>query len=161
MSQTITDFTVTTIDNQEKDLKDYLGNVVLIVNVASYCGFTPQYKGLEALNQKYKDQGLRILGFPCNDYGAQEPKSNPEILEFCQSKYGVTFELFDKVHAVGSQQHPLYERLTQATDNKADVGWNFEKFLVNKKGEVVERFKSSVAPESPELVSAIERELKK
>ncbi|MFP4008695.1 MAG: glutathione peroxidase [Spirulinaceae cyanobacterium] len=161
MSQTITDFTVTTIDNQEKDLKDYLGNVVLIVNVASYCGFTSQYKGLEALNQKYKDQGLRILGFPCNDYGAQEPKSNPEILEFCQSKYGVTFELFDKVHAVGSQQHPLYERLTQATENKADVGWNFEKFLINKKGEVVERFKSSVAPESPELVSAIERELAK
>lgn len=161
MSQTITDFTVTTIDNQEKDLKDYLGNVVLIVNVASYCGFTSQYKGLEALNQKYKDQGLRILGFPCNDYGAQEPKSNPEILEFCQSKYGVTFELFDKIHAIGSQQHPLYERLTQATDNKGDVGWNFEKFLINKKGEIVERFKSGVAPESPELVSAIERELAK
>jgi glutathione peroxidase len=161
MSQTITDFTVTTIDNQEKDLKDYLGNVVLIVNVASYCGFTSQYKGLEALNQKYKDQGLRILGFPCNDYGAQEPKSNPEILEFCQTKYGVTFELFDKIHAIGSQQHPLYERLTQATENKADVGWNFEKFLINKKGEIVERFKSGIAPESPELVSAIERELKK
>ncbi len=161
MSQTITDFTVATIEGKEKDLKDYLGNVVLIVNVASYCGFTSQYKGLEALNQKYQDQGLRILGFPCNDYGAQEPKSNPEILKFCQTKYGVTFELFDKVHAVGSQQHPLYERLTQATDNKADVGWNFEKFLINKKGEVVERFKSGVAPESPELVSAIERELKK
>jgi len=161
MSQTITDFTVATIEGKEKDLKDYLGNVVLIVNVASYCGFTSQYKGLEALNQKYQDQGLRILGFPCNDYGAQEPKSNPEILKFCQTKYGVTFELFDKVHAVGSQQHPLYERLTQATENKADVGWNFEKFLINKKGEVVERFKSGVAPESPELVSAIERELKK
>lgn len=161
MSQTITDFTVTTIDGQDKDLQDYLGNVVLIVNVASYCGFTSQYKGLEALNQKYKDQGLRILGFPCNDYGAQEPKRNPEILEFCQTKYGVTFELFDKIHAIGSQQHPLYERLTQATDNKADVGWNFEKFLINKKGEVVERFKSGVAPESPELVSAIERELAK
>lgn len=161
MSQTITDFTVNTIDGKEKDLKDYLGKVVLIVNVASYCGFTSQYKGLEALNQKYKDQGLRILGFPCNDYGAQEPKSNPEILEFCQSKYGVTFELFDKIHAIGSQQHPLYERLTQATDNKADVGWNFEKFLINKKGEVVERFKSGVAPDSTELVSAIERELAK
>ncbi|MEC4805695.1 MAG: glutathione peroxidase [Jaaginema sp. PMC 1079.18] len=161
MSQTITDLTVNTIDDREKDLKDYLGYVVLIVNVASYCGFTSQYKGLEALNQKYKDQGLRILGFPCNDYGAQEPKSNPEILEFCQTKYDVTFDLFDKVHAVGSQQHPLYKRLTQATENKADVGWNFEKFLVNKTGEVVERFKSGVAPESTELVSAIERELAK
>jgi glutathione peroxidase len=161
MNQTIADLTVTTIDGTSKKLQAYLGDVLLIVNVASFCGFTSQYKGLEALHQKYRDRGLRVLGFPCNDFGAQEPKSNPEILKFCQTKYGVTFELFDKLHAIGSQQHPLYHYLTQATDNKADVAWNFEKFLINKNGEVVERFKSSVAPESPELVTAIERELAK
>lgn len=156
---TVSEIAVRTIDGREKRLGEYAGNVLLIVNVASFCGYTPQYKGLEALNQKYRDRGLRVLGFPCNDYGAQEPKSNPEILEFCTARYGVTFELFDKVHAVGSQQHPLYATLTQAIAPKGDVAWNFEKFLVNKQGEVVERFKSAVAPDSPEVIAAIEREL--
>jgi glutathione peroxidase len=161
MSSTVSDITVKTINGSEKQLSEYTGNVLLIVNVASYCGYTPQYKGLEALNQKYRDRGLRILGFPCNDYGAQEPKSNPEILEFCTARYGVTFELFDKVHATGSQQHPLYTRLTKAVKPKGDISWNFEKFLVDKQGEVVERYKSAVAPDSPDLVAAIERELAK
>lgn len=159
MSNTISDLTVKTIDGSEKKLGDYAGNVLLIVNVASYCGYTPQYTGLEKLNQKYKDSGLRILGFPCNDFGAQEPGSNAEIMNFCTKNYGVTFEMFDKVNALGDKQHPLYSRLTKAVNPPGDVSWNFEKFLVNKKGEIVARYRSSVKPDSPELTAAIEREL--
>jgi glutathione peroxidase len=159
MTNTIADITVKTLDGQEKQLKDYAGNVLLLVNVASYCGYTPQYKGLEKLNQTYRDAGLRILGFPCNDFGAQEPGSNEEIAQFCDRNYGVSFELFDKVHAKGSEQHPLYARLTSAVQPTEEVSWNFEKFLVNKKGEVVARYKSSVSPESTELIHAIEQEL--
>jgi glutathione peroxidase len=159
MSQTVTDITVKTIDGAEKSLGDYAGQVLLIVNVASQCGYTPQYKGLEALNQKYSAAGLRVLGFPCNDYGMQEPGSNAEIQTFCETRYGVTFPMFDKVHAKGPQQHPLYARLTQAVAPQGDVGWNFEKFLVNKQGEVVARYPSSVSPESSELIGAIERTL--
>lgn len=158
MSLAIADLSVKTIDGKDQALGDYAGKVLLIVNVASYCGYTPQYKGLEALYQKYRDQGLEILAFPCNDYGAQEPGSNAEIQQFCETRYGVTFPLFDKVHAKGAQQHPLYARLTQSAP-AGDVAWNFEKFLVNKKGEVVARYKSSVAPDSMELIGAIEREL--
>lgn len=161
MSNTISDIAVKTMDGQDKPLSDYTGNVLLIVNVASYCGYTPQYSGLEALNQKYRDSGLRILAFPCNDFGAQEPGSNAEITQFCTTNYGVNFELFDKVHAKGSQQHPLYGRLTSAAQPTGDVAWNFEKFLVSKQGEVVARFKSSVKPDSPELIAAIETELAK
>lgn len=159
MSQTITDISVRTITGQARSLGDYAGKVLLIVNVASYCGYTPQYKGLEALNQKYRHQGLEILAFPCNDYGMQEPDSNQQIQQFCETKYRVSFPLFDKVHAKGADQHPLYARLTQAIEPTGDVAWNFEKFLVNKHGEVVARFKSAVAPDAPELVAAIEREL--
>jgi glutathione peroxidase len=159
MNNTITDIAATTITGEEKQLRDYAGKVLLIVNVASQCGYTPQYKGLEQLNQKYQAAGLRILGFPCNDFGAQEPGSNEEIAQFCDRNYGVSFELFDKVHAKGDQQHPLYARLTNAIEPTGNVAWNFEKFLVNKKGEVVARFKSSVSPDSPELITAIEQEL--
>lgn len=159
MSATIHSLTVKTITGENKPLKDYAGNVLLIVNLASYCGYTPQYAGLEKLYQKYKDAGLRILGFPCNDYGAQEPGTNEEILQFCTKNYGVTFDLFDKVHAKGSQKHPLYAMLTSHSNPPGDVSWNFEKFLVNKKGEVVGRYRSSVSPESAELTQAIEREL--
>jgi glutathione peroxidase len=159
MSNTIHNLTVQTITGEDKPLKDYAGNVVLIVNLASYCGYTPQYAGLENLHQKYKDSGLRVLGFPCNDYGAQEPGTNEEIVQFCTKNYGVTFELFDKVHAKGSQQHPLYAQLTSQATPPGDVAWNFEKFLINKKGEVVGRYRSSVAPESSELIQAIEAEL--
>ncbi|HEY9615573.1 MAG TPA: glutathione peroxidase [Microcoleaceae cyanobacterium] len=159
MSQTITDIAVKTIAGEDRSLGDYTGKVLLIVNVASYCGYTPQYTGLEALYQKYRDQGLEILAFPCNDYGMQEPDSNQKIQQFCETKYGVSFPLFDKVHAKGADQHPLYARLTQAIEPTGDVAWNFEKFLVNKQGEVVARFKSAVAPDAPELIAAIDREL--
>ncbi len=161
MSNTVSDISVKTINGQEKQLAEYGGNVLLIVNVASYCGYTPQYAGLETLNQKYRDAGLRILAFPCNDFGAQEPGSNDEIAQFCTTNYGVNFELFDKVHAKGSEQHPLYAQLTSAVEPTGDVAWNFEKFLVSKQGEVVARFKSSVKPDSSELVAAIEQELAK
>jgi glutathione peroxidase len=159
MSNTVLDIAVKTIDGKEKQLSDYSGNVLLIVNVASYCGYTPQYDGLEKLNQQYRDAGLRILAFPCNDFGAQEPGSNAEIVEFCTTNYGVNFELFDKVHAKGSEQHPFYAQLTSAVEPTGDVAWNFEKFLVSKQGEVVARFKSGVKPDSPELIAAIEKEL--
>ncbi len=161
MSDTIHNLTVKTITGEDKALKDYAGNVLLIVNLASYCGYTPQYAGLEKLHQKYKDAGLRVLGFPCNDYGAQEPGTNQEIVQFCTKNYGVTFDLFDKVHAKGPQQHPLYAQLTSQANPPGDVSWNFEKFLVNKRGEVVGRYRSSVTPESAELTQAIERELSK
>ena len=161
MPSTISDIKVKTIAGEDKQLGEYAGKVLLIVNVASQCGYTPQYKGLEELGKKYSAAGLRVLGFPCNDFGAQEPGSNSEIVNFCTTKYGVTFELFDKVHAKGSQQHPLYAKLTSAVDPKGDVSWNFEKFLVSKQGEVVARFRSSVGPDSPELIAAIDRELAK
>ena len=161
MTSTISDIKVKTIAGEDKQLGEYAGKVLLIVNLASKCGYTPQYKGLEELNQKYSDAGLRVLGFPCNDFGAQEPGTNSEIVEFCTTKYGVSFELFDKVHAKGSQQHPLYAQLTSSAVPKGEVSWNFEKFLVNKQGEVVARFPSSVGPESPDLIAAIDRELAK
>lgn len=159
MNTTIFDLTVKTIKGEEKQLSEYEGKVLLIVNLASYCGYTPQYKGLEQLNLKYQKLGLRVLGFPCNDYGEQEPGTNEEIQTFCSRNYGVTFELFEKVHAKGSQQHPLYKFLTSSVEPRGDVSWNFEKFLVDKKGEVIARFRSSIAPESPELITAIEQAL--
>jgi glutathione peroxidase len=158
MSSSIADISVRTIDGTSKSMGEYAGKVLLIVNVASQCGYTPQYKGLEALYQKYQAQGLEVLGFPCNDYGMQEPGSNAEIQQFCETQYGVTFPMFDKVHAKGAEQHPLYAQLTKA-EPAGDVAWNFEKFLVNKHGEVVARYKSGVAPESLELATAIEQEL--
>lgn len=157
----ISDISVKTIDHQEKKLADYAGKVLLIVNVASYCGYTPQYKGLEQLNQQYKAAGLRVLGFPCNDFGAQEPGTNEEIAQFCDRTYGVTFELFDKVRAKGASKDPLYKTLTEAVTPTGDVSWNFEKFLISKTGEVVARYRSGVAPNSPELIAAIEQELAK
>ncbi|MBD2741191.1 glutathione peroxidase [Coleofasciculus sp. FACHB-1120] len=159
MSSKVSDIAVKTINGEDKQLSEYGGNVLLIVNVASQCGYTPQYKGLEQLNQKYQDRGLRVLGFPCNDFGAQEPGSNEEIMNFCTTNYGVSFEMFDKVHAKGQEQHPLYARLTSAVQPTGNVSWNFEKFLISKQGEVVARFNSSIKPDSPELIAAIEREL--
>lgn len=157
----IADITVNTIDGQPKKLGDYAGNVLLIVNVASYCGYTPQYKGLEQLNQKYKAQGLKVLAFPCNDFGAQEPGTNEEIAQFCNRNYGVTFELFDKVRAKGASKDPLYKTLTESVTPSGEVSWNFEKFLISKTGEVVARYRSGVKPDDAELTSAIERELAK
>ncbi|ABB57244.1 Glutathione peroxidase [Synechococcus elongatus PCC 7942 = FACHB-805] len=158
MAPQVTDIAVTTIDGAAKSLSDYAGQVLLIVNVASYCGYTSQYSGLEALYRQYRDRGLQVLAFPCNDFGAQEPGSNEEIKTFCSTRFDVSFELFDKVHAKGADQHPLYAALTQ-TDPAGDVAWNFEKFLVGKDGTVLARFKSGVAPNDASLIQAIEAAL--
>jgi glutathione peroxidase len=131
--------------------------VLLIVNVASRCGFTRQYTGLQALQDRFAPQGFAVLGFPCNDFGAQEPGTLDEIQQFCSTTYGVGFELFDKVHATGSKTAP-YDTLTQA-EPAGDVAWNFEKFLIGKDGTVVARFKSAVEPDGAELVAAIEKAL--
>jgi len=161
MSAAVSDIAVKTIDGKDKKLSEYAGKVLLIVNVASQCGYTPQYSGLETLNKEYGGKGLAVLGFPCNDFGAQEPGSNDEIAQFCETSFGVTFDMFDKVHAKGGEQHPLYQTLTTAVDPQGDVAWNFEKFLISKQGEVVARFPSKVAPDNPELIAAIKAEIAK
>ena len=160
MSISITDVTVENAKGEPKSLGEYEGNVLLIVNVASKCGHTPQYEQLEALNRKYAKRGLRVLGFPCNDFMGQEPGTIEEIQQFCSTKYDVTFDLFNKIHVKGSDQSPLYAKLTQAAP-AGDVSWNFEKFLVGKDGTVVERFSPKTKPDAQEVVSAIERELAK
>ncbi|MEB3333773.1 MAG: glutathione peroxidase [Cyanobacteriota bacterium] len=141
----------------ERRLGDWLGQVLLIVNVASRCGFTRQYAGLQALQDTYGPQGLVVLGFPCNDFGAQEPGTLPEIQQFCSSTYGASFLLFDKVHAMGTKTEP-YTTLTQA-EPAGDVAWNFEKFLVGRDGTVLGRFKSNVEPDAEALKGAIEAAL--
>ncbi len=151
---TLHEFSVKNIDGKEIKLSDYQGKVVLIVNVASQCGYTPQYKGLEALYQTYKDRGFEILGFPSNDFGAQEPGTETEIKQFCDLKYNVSFNMFSKVKVKGSGKVELYKYLTEAT--KAEVQWNFNKFLVDKSGNVVKYYASGVSPESPELRKEIE-----
>ncbi|MGD1851503.1 MAG: glutathione peroxidase [Cyanophyceae cyanobacterium] len=155
----VSDIAVKTIDGVDTTLGAYAGKVALIVNLASKCGYTKQYSGLEELYQKYKDQGFVLLGFPCNDYGAQEPGTNEEIKKFATENYGATFDLFDKVHAKGAGQHPLYATLTSNADPTGDVAWNFEKFLISKTSEIVGRFGSGVTPESAELTGAIEKQL--
>jgi glutathione peroxidase len=158
MAISISDVAVQTADGKSKSLGDYKGDVLLIVNVASKCGNTPQYAQLETLNQKYAAQGLRVLGFPCNDFGNQEPGTMEEIQQFCSTSYNVTFPIFNKVHAKGADKSPLYQKLTQM-EPAGDVSWNFEKFLVAKDGTVVGRFTPKTKPDAPEIVSAIEREL--
>jgi glutathione peroxidase len=158
-SENILDTTVQDAAGKEVSLSDYQGKVMLIVNVASKCGFTPQYAGLEKLYETFKDQGLVVLGFPCNQFGWQEPGSMDEIQTFCSTKYGVTFPILEKIEVKGKKQSPLYAKLTK-TEPTGDVSWNFEKFLVGKDGTVIGRYKSKVAPENPELVGAIENALK-
>ena len=158
MSVNISKVVVKTSTGTDQSLGNYAGKVLLIVNVASRCGFTKQYAGLQALQDKYGAQGLCVLGFPCNDFGAQEPGSLDEIKSFCSTTYGASFELFDKVHATGSTTEP-YTTLNQ-TEPAGEVAWNFEKFLVGKDGTVLARYKSGVAPEEAELNSAIEAALK-
>ena len=155
MTINISNVSVLTADGSQKSLGDYAGRVLLIVNVASRCGFTKQYAGLQALNEAYSAKGLAVLGFPCNDFGGQEPGSLEEIKSFCSTNYGADFELFEKVHARGNTTEP-YTTLNQM-EPAGDVEWNFEKFLVNKDGAVIARFKSAVAPE--DLKSAIEAAL--
>ncbi|MCF8412253.1 MAG: glutathione peroxidase [Melioribacteraceae bacterium] len=142
-------------------LSDYEGKVLLIVNVASKCGFTPQYEGLQTLYDTYKSQGFEILAFPCNDFKGQEPGTNDEILDFCSSNYGVTFKLFDKIKVLGEDKEPLYKLLTTSTAvETGDIGWNFEKFLISKDGEILKRFGSSTEPLSAEILKAVESALK-
>ncbi|MEW5798507.1 MAG: glutathione peroxidase [Bacteroidota bacterium] len=154
-------FTMKTIDGKEKSLGEYKGKVVMVVNVASFCGYTPQYKELEAIYKKYKDQGFVIAGFPANDFGKQEPGSDADIKTFCERNYGVTFDLFSKIDVLGDGIHPLYKYLTTETDFKGDIGWNFTKFLVDKNGNVVARFVHKIKPDAPEIVGKIEKLLAK
>jgi glutathione peroxidase len=154
-------FTMDSLDGKPVNLAKYQGNVVLIVNVASECGYTPQYEGLQALHKKYAGRGLRILGFPSNDFGGQEPGTNSEIADFCQKNYGVEFDMFSKITVVGAGQTPLYRTLTSTPGFSGKVDWNFEKFLLGRDGKVVGRFKSPVEPLSPEMTKAIEAALAK
>jgi glutathione peroxidase len=181
MDQTIYDIDVEKIDGSAVTLKDHAGKVLLVVNVASKCGFTPQYEALEKLHETYRDRGFAVLGFPANDFGAQEPGSNAEIQSFCTTNFGVEFPMFAKVTVTGDAKHPLYAHLTsaypetEARDRLAgrlrgygmepspapEVLWNFEKFLVGRDGQVVRRFASDTAPDADELVNAIEAELER
>jgi glutathione peroxidase len=148
------------IDGKSTSLKPFEGKVVLIVNVASKCGYTPQYTGLEALQKKYADRGLVVVGFPCNQFGGQEPGSNEQIKEFCSSKYQVTFPLFDKIEVNGPNRHPLYSLLAgPSSPFPGDIKWNFNKFLVGREGKILKRFDSSAKPESADLVAAVESAL--
>ncbi len=157
MALNVSDVVVRTAAGEERRLGDWGGKVLLIVNVASRCGFTRQYAGLQKLQDSYGDLGFVVLGFPCNDFGGQEPGSLSEIERFCSSTYGASFPLFDKVHATGAKTPP-YDLLTQA-DPAGDVAWNFEKFLIGRDGTVLARFRSSVEPDAGELTEAIESAL--
>jgi len=164
MTTNLSDFTMPSIDGADTPLATYNGKVVLIVNVASFCGYTKQYAPLEKLYRTYKDKGFTVLGFPANDFGAQEPGSDAEIKEFCSTKFDVTFPMFSKITVKGADKHPLYAWLTSGDGDASragEVAWNFEKFLVGKDGTIIGRYSSKVDPMSPELVSAIEAALAK
>lgn len=145
------------IKGKDTSLKAFEGKVILVVNVASKCGRTPQYKPLEAIYEKYKDKGLILAGFPCNQFGKQEPGSNEEILQFCTTNYKVTFPMFEKLEVNGANRHPLYKTLVG--EGGKDIDWNFAKFLVGRDGKVISRFESKVAPDGPEIIKAIEAAL--
>lgn len=156
------DYKLKDINDKEVDLAQYKGKVVLLVNVASECGYTTQYKGLQELHEAYKDQGVVVIGIPSNEFGRQEPGSNADILKFCQSNFKVTFPMMAKVVVKGTGKVPLYEYLTgkdSNPDHAGEIGWNFEKFLIGKSGKVVGRYKSSVEPMSETIVGAIKKEL--
>jgi len=178
MTKTIYDYTLNHIDGNPRSLKDYAGKILLIVNVASKCGLTPQYEGLEALYKKYKSQGLEVLGFPANEFLSQEPGSNEEIQNFCRSNFGVDFPMFEKIIVKGPGQHPLYRHLTETlpegvqkpegtlmgrlksknllTGSAQDIKWNFEKFLIDKNGRPVQRFSPELEPQDPIILKAID-----
>ena len=158
----IYDFPVTALDGGSADLNDYRGKTLLMVNVASKCGLTPQYAGLEKLHEKYADRGFAVLGFPCNQFLGQEPGSAEEIATFCSTTYGVTFPMFSKIDVNGADRDPLYAELTQTSDAEGvdgDIRWNFEKFLIAPDGSISARFAPQVEPEDPALVAAIEETL--
>jgi len=153
----ILDVPLKDIDGKETSLKPYEGKVLLVVNVASHCGFTPQYKALESIYEKYKDKGLVVLGFPCNQFGGQEPGTADEIKQFCSSKYNVTFPLFEKIEVNGPNRHPLYVSLAgKESPFAGDIGWNFTKFLISRDGKILKRFDSRTAPDSPQVIAAID-----
>jgi glutathione peroxidase len=156
------DAPVKALDGGPADLADYRGKALLIVNVASFCGLTPQYKGLQELHEEYAARGFEVLGFPCNQFMGQEPGTAPEIREFCDTNYGITFPLFEKIDVNGAQRHPVYQELTELADDEGkagDVAWNFEKFLVSTDGAPVRRFRPTVTPEDAGLRAAIEAQL--
>ena len=149
-----------TIEGKAAKLKDYEGDVLLIVNVASECGLTPQYSKLQEVFAKYQEKGFKVLGFPCNDFGKQEPGTNKEIKQFCTTRYQVTFPMFEKLHVKGDNQHPLYKALTGETSPfPGNVIWNFGKFLVNRDGKIIHRFKPKIAPDHATVTEAIEKAL--
>jgi glutathione peroxidase len=159
---TIYDVPIHTLQGEPSSLEPYEGKALLLVNVASKCGLTPQYTGLEKLQERYAGRGFSVLGFPCNQFLGQEPGTAEEIQEFCSTTYGVTFPLFEKIDVNGDGRHPLYQQLTAVADadgEAGDVTWNFEKFLVSPAGEVVGRFRPRTEPEDPALVAAIESQL--
>jgi glutathione peroxidase len=156
---TIHDFAAQTIDGNERSLRDYSGKVLLVVNVASQCGLTPHYAGLQELYESFRDRGLVVLGFPCNQFGSQEPGTETAIKTFCETRYGVTFPMFAKVEVNGGNRHPLYAFLTEQPtqpDGPGDIQWNFAKFLIDRAGKVTARFAPPTKPVSDEIVSAIE-----
>jgi len=156
------DIAVKTLSGQDASLGDLAGNTLLVVNVASQCGLTPQYEGLQRLHDRFAERGFTVAGFPCNQFGAQEPGSPEEITEFCSVNYGVTFPLFAKIDVNGPGRHPLYAQLTELADadgEAGDIQWNFEKFLIGRDGKVLARFRPLTEPEAPEVVSAIEASL--
>ena len=160
--KSVYDFTLNSIDGQPAPLGAYKGKVVLLVNVASRCGFTPQYTALESVYEKFKDRGLVIVGIPANNFGSQEPGTNQEIKTFCSTKYNVTFPMMSKVSVKGEDQTPLYRFLTDKTANPhtgGEIQWNFTKFLVGPDGRVMARFEPAITPDSPEITTAIEKAL--
>ena len=155
-------FSAHTADGAEVPLSDYAGQTLLLVNVASKCGLTPQYEGLEQLHRQFHDQGLTVLGFPCNQFGGQEPGTAQEIEEFCSMTYGVTFPMFEKIEVNGPERHPVYAELTAVPDASGDAGdiqWNFEKFVIGPDGAVVARFRPRTVPDDPAVLAAIEGSL--
>ena len=156
------DIPVNRLDGTTSSLGDFKGKATLVVNVASKCGLTPQYEQLEKIHEEYGARGFSVVGFPCNQFGAQEPGTPEEIATFCSTTYGVTFPLFEKIDVNGDGRHAIYDELTQKTDdegNAGDIQWNFEKFLVSPEGEVVARFRPLVVPDAPEVIEAIEANL--
>ena len=156
------DFSMKNIDGEDQSLADFEGKVVLLVNVASQCGLTPQYKGLEALQQKYAEQGFAVLGFPCNQFAGQEPGSDADVKQFCETSFGVTFPMFSKIDVNGDDQAPLYKWLTSTPttpEAEGDIKWNFGKFLIGKKGQILARFEPPTDPEAKEVLAEIEAAL--